>query len=148
MANRFINQAAPGLASLKPYVPGKPLSELERELGINGSIKLASNENPLGPSPRVRQALEAQIADIARYPDGGAFELRAALARRHAVEPACKRVGSTGPLSEWKRMAQSQRSPATASPQEPADHELPDHELPDHDVPDQDRPDHDVPFQT
>ena len=94
MANRFLCQAAPGLAALKPYVPGKPLSELERELGISGSIKLASNENPLGPSPRVRAALEAQIVDVGRYPDGAAFELRQALARRHAVEPASVTIGN------------------------------------------------------
>jgi len=94
MANRFINQAAPGLASLKPYVPGKPLSELERELGITGSIKLASNENPLGPSPRVRAVLEAQVANLTRYPDGGAFELRRALAARHDVDAACVTVGN------------------------------------------------------
>ena len=94
MANRFINQAAPGLASLQPYVPGKPLSELERELGISGSIKLASNENPLGPSPQVRAALEAQICDLSRYPDGGAYELRRALAAHHGVDAACVTVGN------------------------------------------------------
>ena len=94
MTNRFINQAAPGLASLQPYVPGKPLSELERELGISGSIKLASNENPLGPSPLVRAALEAQIDDLSRYPDGGAHELRCALAARHNVDPAWVTVGN------------------------------------------------------
>ena len=94
MTNRFINQAAPGLASLQPYMPGKPLSELERELGISGSIKLASNENPLGPSPQVRAALEAQIADLSRYPDGGAYELRCALAVQHDVDPARVTVGN------------------------------------------------------
>ena len=94
MTNRFIDQAAPGLASLQPYVPGKPLSELERELGISGSIKLASNENPLGPSPHVRAALEAQIADLSRYPDGSAYELRCALAARHDVDPAWVTVGN------------------------------------------------------
>lgn len=94
MANRFINQAAPGLASLQPYVPGKPLSELERELGISGSIKLASNENPLGPSPQVRAALEAQISDLSRYPDGGAYQLRRALAAHHGVDAACVTVGN------------------------------------------------------
>lgn len=94
MANRFINQAASGLASLRPYVPGKPLAELERELGIGGSIKLASNENPLGPSPQVRAALEAQISDLSRYPDGGAYELRRALAAHHDVDAACVTVGN------------------------------------------------------
>ena len=94
MSNRFLRQAAPGLASLQPYVPGKPLSELERELGITGSIKLASNENPLGPSPHVRAALEAQIADLTRYPDGSAFELRRVLAARHGVDTSCVTVGN------------------------------------------------------
>ncbi|MGB5761959.1 MAG: histidinol-phosphate transaminase [Sedimenticolaceae bacterium] len=94
MGNRFIDLAAPGLASLRPYVPGKPLSELERELGITGSIKLASNENPLGPSPGVRAALERQIDDLTRYPDGAAFELRLALARRHGLDSACVTLGN------------------------------------------------------
>ena len=94
MANRFINQAAAGLTSLRPYVPGKPLTELERELGISGSIKLASNENPLGPSPQVRAVLEAQISDLSRYPDGGAYELRRALAAHHDVDAACVTVGN------------------------------------------------------
>ena len=94
MSNRFIERAAPGLASLKPYVPGKPLSELEREFGITGSIKLASNENPLGPSPRVRAAIEAQIDEITRYPDGAAFSLRTAIARHHGVDAACVTLGN------------------------------------------------------
>ncbi|MGB5611121.1 MAG: histidinol-phosphate transaminase [Sedimenticolaceae bacterium] len=94
MGNRFIDLAAPGLASLRPYVPGKPLSELERELGITGSIKLASNENPLGPSPGVRAALERQIDDLTRYPDGAAFELRRALAQRHGLDSACVTLGN------------------------------------------------------
>jgi len=94
MTNRFLGVAAPGLAALKPYLPGKPLSELERELGISGSIKLASNENPLGPSPRVRKVLQQQIEELTRYPDGGAFELRTALADHHVVDPACITVGN------------------------------------------------------
>ena len=57
--NRFEALAAPGVRSLKPYVPGKPIEELERELGITDSIKLASNENPLGPGPRARAAFAA-----------------------------------------------------------------------------------------
>jgi histidinol-phosphate aminotransferase len=94
MTNRFIEQAAAGLAALKPYVPGKPLSELEREYGVTDSIKLASNENPLGPSPRVREAIQAQLDDLARYPDGGAFTLRNRLAALHDVDPACVTVGN------------------------------------------------------
>jgi histidinol-phosphate aminotransferase len=57
--NPFLALAAPGIAGLTPYVPGKPVSELERELGISGSIKLASNENPLGPGPLARAAIAA-----------------------------------------------------------------------------------------
>jgi histidinol-phosphate aminotransferase len=94
MANRFIAQAAPGLAALRPYVPGKPLSQLEREYGVTESIKLASNENPLGPSPAVRGAIERELDQLTRYPDGGAFELRRALAQRHDVDPACVTVGN------------------------------------------------------
>lgn len=94
MVNRFLNSAAPGLQDLKPYVPGKPLSELERELGIEGSIKLASNENPLGPSPRVRAALVGEIDELGRYPDGGAYALRQAIAAHHDIDPACVTVGN------------------------------------------------------
>jgi histidinol-phosphate aminotransferase len=92
--NTFIDIAAPGISELKPYVPGKPLSELERELGITHSIKLASNENPLGASPRVAEAIVAALPDIARYPDGGGFELRQALARKHNLDPACVTLGN------------------------------------------------------
>lgn len=94
MTNRFIDQAAPGLAALQPYVPGKPLSELEREFGVSDSVKLASNENPLGPSPKAVEAIQAQLHDLTRYPDGGAFELRGALAAHHDVEANCITVGN------------------------------------------------------
>ncbi len=92
--NRFIELTAPGIADLQPYVPGKPVAELERELGIRGSIKLASNENPLGPSPKARAAATAQLDELARYPDGGGFELRRALAAMHGVDPACVTLGN------------------------------------------------------
>lgn len=85
MTNRFLSVAAKGIAHLQPYVPGKPVSELERELGITDSIKLASNENPLGPSPRVLQAVQAELSGLTRYPDGAAYALRAALAEKHGV---------------------------------------------------------------
>ena len=77
--------AAPGVQALRPYTPGKPLSELEREYGIRNAVKLASNENPLGPSPRVLQALQAEFPDLARYPDGNGFALKAELAQRLGV---------------------------------------------------------------
>ncbi|MBM5811227.1 MAG: histidinol-phosphate transaminase [Gammaproteobacteria bacterium] len=85
MDNRFVHLAAPGVRRLAPYVPGKPPEQLERELGVRDSIKLASNENPLGPGPRSRAALAAAIPGIAMYPDGSGHVLRARLAERHGV---------------------------------------------------------------
>jgi histidinol-phosphate aminotransferase len=85
MSHSILKLATHGVQALKPYAPGKPLSELEREYGIQNAVKLASNENPLGPSPRVLDALRAQFGDLARYPDGNGFELKAVLARKHGV---------------------------------------------------------------
>lgn len=92
--NPFLDLTAPGLPGLNPYVPGKPISELERELGIRDSIKLASNENPLGPGPKARAAVATAIANLSRYPDGGGFELRRALAARHGVDSAAITLGN------------------------------------------------------
>jgi len=78
--------AVAGVQGLSPYQPGKPVSALERELGITQAIKLASNENPLGPSPRAVEAARAALAQAHVYPDGNGFELKAALAERHGVE--------------------------------------------------------------
>lgn len=83
-----------GVRTLKPYEPGKPISELERELGIRDIIKLASNENPLGPSPRALEAMRAALADVALYPDGSGFELKRALAAHHGVAMECITLGS------------------------------------------------------
>lgn len=94
MAKSFVDLASPGIAAINPYVPGKPISELERELGITDSVKLASNENPLKPSAGVVAALSAQTDDLARYPDGGGFDLRTALAKKHSVDPACITLGN------------------------------------------------------
>lgn len=68
------------IASMKPYVPGKPIDELERELGITGAIKLASNENPLGPSPKATAAIRDAVDALHLYPDGAAFALKRAVA--------------------------------------------------------------------
>jgi histidinol-phosphate aminotransferase len=73
-------KVAPGIASLKPYQPGKPIEELTRELGISDAIKLASNENPRGPGPLTLQALQGALGALSRYPDGGGFRLKQALA--------------------------------------------------------------------
>lgn len=75
------------IASLVPYVPGKPIEELERELGISQAVKLASNENPLGPSPKALAVLGEASKTLHRYPDGGAHRLRGALAERWKVSP-------------------------------------------------------------
>jgi histidinol-phosphate aminotransferase len=92
--NRFLARAAAGVRELAPYVPGKPLAELEREYGVTDTLKLASNENPLGPSPASVAAARAAAADLALYPDGAAFELKAAIARHHGVDPAMVTVGN------------------------------------------------------
>ncbi|UJP05830.1 MAG: histidinol-phosphate transaminase [Nitrosomonas sp.] len=77
------------IRSIQPYQPGKPISELARELGLNEAyiIKLASNENPLGASPIALDAMINTLHDIALYPDGSGFELKAALSKRYDVAP-------------------------------------------------------------
>ncbi|MCY4130002.1 MAG: histidinol-phosphate transaminase [Gammaproteobacteria bacterium] len=72
---------------ISPYQPGKPIEELERERGIVGAIKLASNENPRGPSAAVREAIKAATDDLSRYPDGSAYRLRNLVASRLGVDP-------------------------------------------------------------
>ncbi|MBW2227816.1 MAG: histidinol-phosphate transaminase, partial [Deltaproteobacteria bacterium] len=63
------------ISSIKPYVPGKPIEALEREYGIVDSIKLASNENPLGPSPKAVETIKRTIGKLHRYPDGSGHNL-------------------------------------------------------------------------
>ena len=78
--------ATKGVAGLQPYSGGKPIEELQRELGLEEIVKLASNENPLGPSQKVLDAI-ASTADLSRYPDGNGFTLKKALADKHNIEP-------------------------------------------------------------
>jgi histidinol-phosphate aminotransferase len=75
------------IRSLIPYAPGKPIEEVEREYGIEGSVKLASNENPLGPSPKAVKALQERLQQLHLYPDGDCFYLRRALAAKLRVSP-------------------------------------------------------------
>jgi histidinol-phosphate aminotransferase len=75
------------ILSIKPYKPGKPIEELEREYGIKNSIKLASNENPLGPSPRAMAAMQSAMGNLHRYPDGSGYYLIRKLAEKLAVGP-------------------------------------------------------------
>ncbi len=73
----------PALAGLVPYEPGKPVEEVQRELGLERVIKLASNEGPYGPFPEAQEAIARATVELNRYPDGGAWRLRSALAERH-----------------------------------------------------------------
>jgi histidinol-phosphate aminotransferase len=84
----YSDLAPPYIRAIAPYQPGKPISELERELGISGIVKLASNENPLGCSPLALSAMHEALKTIALYPDGNGFELKDALSKRYGVEHA------------------------------------------------------------
>lgn len=86
--------AAPGVRGLEPYVPGMPMAELQRRYGLTDVIKLASNENPLGPPAASLEALRAALPGLGRYPDGAAFALKAGLARHLGVEPDRITVGN------------------------------------------------------
>ncbi|MCH8333745.1 hypothetical protein IIC65_07415, partial [Candidatus Sumerlaeota bacterium] len=70
----------PHLEGIDPYPPGKPIEEVQREYGLKEVIKLASNENPIGPSPRALKAMEKTSAEMNFYPDGGAYVLKRKLA--------------------------------------------------------------------
>ncbi|GAA5181343.1 histidinol-phosphate transaminase [Niveibacterium umoris] len=87
--SKIVQRAPDYIRSISPYIPGKPIGELAREMGLNEAdiVKLASNENPLGASPKATAAAQKAIADIHRYPDGNGFELRAALVARFGVAP-------------------------------------------------------------
>ncbi|MCF6337403.1 MAG: histidinol-phosphate transaminase [Gammaproteobacteria bacterium] len=100
MMNQFEARATPGVKGLHPYQPGKPIDELQREHGVSDVVKLASNENPLGPSLAVLAALQNRVAELARYPDGNGFELKQVLAAKHSVDMAkiTLGTGSSDPL--------------------------------------------------
>ena len=87
MPTQWESLANEHILGIAPYEPGKPIEELERELGIHNAIKLASNENPLPPSDRVQRAILAALNHLNRYPDGSGFYLRQALAKKHGASP-------------------------------------------------------------
>ncbi len=91
---KFTQQLQPQISGINPYVPGKPISELKRELNLVRVSKLASNENPLGASQKAKTAVQELIIDIASYPDGSAFELKKALASFLAVSDKQVSVGN------------------------------------------------------
>jgi len=95
IADRFFR---PAVNDLVPYEPGKPVDEVQRELGLERVVKLASNEGPYGPFPQAREAIARAVDELNRYPDGGAYRLRAALAERFDVrlEEVAVGAGSDG----------------------------------------------------
>ncbi|MDG4559867.1 MAG: histidinol-phosphate transaminase [Candidatus Competibacter sp.] len=94
MSCDFLSLAAPGVRTLQPYQPGKPESELRREYGLSDIVKLASNENPLGPSPKAMTAVREALGDLARYPDGNGFELKAALSAKLGISMSMLTLGN------------------------------------------------------
>ncbi|MEQ1484863.1 histidinol-phosphate transaminase [Methyloglobulus sp.] len=83
--NNIYDLAVNGVRQLVPYIAGKPIEELERELGLTDIIKLASNENPLGPGKKALAAIQAALPKLTLYPDGNGFNLKAALAKKYAL---------------------------------------------------------------
>lgn len=96
MSNALTQNALAGILSLEAYTPGMPIDELQRRLGLKNVVKLASNENPLGPSPKVKAAMAASVAgdNLALYPDGSGFRLKQKIARLHDIDPACITLGN------------------------------------------------------
>lgn len=96
MSIDYQSLAVEGVRELMPYQPGKPIDELARELGLDpaGIVKLASNENPLGPSPKALAAARQALDGLCRYPDGNGFNLKARLAARLGVGPAQITLGN------------------------------------------------------
>lgn len=90
----FRQLAVSGVQKLQPYQPGKPIEELERELGISNILKLASNENPLGASPKAQTALAAALKTLELYPDGSGYQLKAAIAQKLGLQSSQITLGN------------------------------------------------------
>ncbi len=90
----FLTRAVPGVRGLTPYQPGKPEDELQRELGLESVVKLASNECPIGPSPKGMAAARAAVDEVHRYPDGGGHRLKRTLSERLGVTPEQLTLGN------------------------------------------------------
>ena len=82
------------IKAIAPYVPGKPIEALEREYGISDSVKLASNENPLGPSPKALAAIRQSMVSLHRYPDGAGHLLTRKIASHNGIEPENVVIGN------------------------------------------------------
>ncbi|WP_185265656.1 histidinol-phosphate transaminase [Halopseudomonas xiamenensis] len=96
MSCDFLSLALPGVQKLSPYVPGKPVEELAREFGLEAAeiVKLASNENPLGPAPKALKAIQQALPELTRYPDGNGFVLKQALSQRFGFEQSMITLGN------------------------------------------------------
>jgi histidinol-phosphate aminotransferase len=94
MSEEILSNVRKNLLAIHPYNPGKPIGEVKKEYGLDEVIKLASNENPLGPSKLAQQAIIEALGDLHRYPDGGAVDLKAALAEKNGVSTKQVLVGN------------------------------------------------------
>ncbi len=90
----FSKLVTPGVRDLQPYLPGKPSEEVERELGLENVVKLASNESPLGPGPLARQAIARAAEDVSRYPDANGYYLKRKLSELHGVDETQLTLGN------------------------------------------------------
>ncbi len=114
MSDFVANLAAPGPYGINPYLPGKPIAELEREYGIRNAIKLASNENPLGPSPRALAVLNARFDQLGRYPESDGYYLKHKLAEQLGVQPDQLVLGN-GSNEVLELIARGFLTPATSA---------------------------------
>ena len=98
MKNSFLKNLNQGVLGLKPYEPGLPLEHTQKKLGLEKMIKLASNENPFGPSPKALDLLKGQLnsfsSDLNRYPDGNAFDLKEAISKKYSVDISQITIGN------------------------------------------------------
>lgn len=93
MTIKLTDLATPGVQKIRPYQPGRPAEEVAAEFGIDKPVKLASNENPLGPSPLAINAMQT-VHDLARYPDGSGSALKSKIAARHQLDVDCITLGN------------------------------------------------------
>jgi len=94
MSAEILKNVRKNLAAIQPYTPGKPMADVKREFGLTDVVKLASNENPLGPSKKAQEAIAAALTELNRYPDGGAVDLKAKLAAKFDVATTEVLVGN------------------------------------------------------
>ncbi|UOF90244.1 histidinol-phosphate transaminase [Fodinisporobacter ferrooxydans] len=94
MSRQILQNVRKNVTKLSPYIPGKPIREVQEEYGLSEVAKLASNENPIGPSKKVQAAIQSVLGELHRYPDGGSTELKRAIAQKHDVTPEHILVGN------------------------------------------------------